>query len=112
MKELLQQIGERIRDHRTFLDLTQAELAERALLNTSYIGQIERGLKEPSLKALFKIAAALNLSLSELFAEEAKENDALQDEVLRQLSLWSPEQQRAILEILRRLPTFRDEDEQ
>ncbi len=46
---------------------TQERLAEMADINTSYIGQIERGLRYPSLKVLFKIADALGVRISELF---------------------------------------------
>ena len=34
-------------------------MAERAELHVSYVGQIERGLREPSLKSLNKVAKAL-----------------------------------------------------
>lgn len=43
--------------------MTQEKLAERADIHTSYVGQIERGLRYPSLKALFKIADALSVRL-------------------------------------------------
>lgn len=55
--------------------LTQESLAEKADIHTSYIGQIERGLRYPSLKILFKIADALNVKITELFKEiDAKRN--------------------------------------
>ena len=40
----------------------------QAGLHISYVGQIERGLREPSLKALFKISKALGLELHTLFS--------------------------------------------
>ncbi len=46
---------------------SQERLAEEADIHTSYIGQIERGLRYPSLKILFKIADALNIKILELF---------------------------------------------
>jgi len=49
--------------------MTQEALAERADIHTSYIGQIERGLRYPSLKTLFKIADALNVRITDLFKE-------------------------------------------
>jgi transcriptional regulator with XRE-family HTH domain len=112
MKALLIQIGERVREHRVLLGLTQAELAERANLNTSYVGQIERSLREPSLKALCKIAGALNLSLSELLADEIKEADLIKNEVSRLLEEWPLEQQRVILDIVRRLPSLLPQEEE
>lgn len=47
--------------------LTQERLAEMADIHTSYIGQIERGWRYPSLKMLFKIADALGVKILELF---------------------------------------------
>ena len=61
-------LGTSIKRIRTQKKLSQEKLAEMADLHTSYIGQIERGLRYPSLKAVFKIADALNVKLSDLFA--------------------------------------------
>ena len=63
-------IGSRLRKLRYSLDLTQEKLGEKADLHYSYIGQVERGDKTPSLKALIKIADALNISLEELIRED------------------------------------------
>lgn len=46
--------------------LSQEVLADRADLNRSYIGEVERGLAMPSLSTVTKIAKALNLSTSNL----------------------------------------------
>ncbi len=67
-------IGSRLRKLRYSLDLTQEKLGEKADLHYSYIGQVERGDKTPSLKALIKIADALDISLEELIREEEGEN--------------------------------------
>ena len=45
---------------------SQEELADRANLHFTYISQIERGLKSPSLRSLGQIADALEVSLSTL----------------------------------------------
>lgn len=58
-------IGENIRKHRENKGWTQENLAERADIHVSYIGQIERGLRYPSLKVLFKIADALTINLED-----------------------------------------------
>lgn len=54
----------RLREQKGF---TQEALAEKADIHTSYIGQIERGIRYPSLKILFKIADALSSKISDLF---------------------------------------------
>jgi len=60
------QLGQNIKKIRERNAWTQEELAERSNLHISYIGQIERGLRYPSLKVLFKIADALGIKISEL----------------------------------------------
>ena len=47
-------------------DLTQEELADRAGMHFTYIGQIERGLRNPSLVNLYKIAKALKVKAGTL----------------------------------------------
>ena len=47
-------------------ELSQEELADLAGLHRTYISQIERGLKSPSLRSLEQIANGLGVTLSEL----------------------------------------------
>ena len=62
-------LGLSIKRARLQKELSQEKLAEKADIHTSYIGQIERGLRYPSLKVLFKIADALSIKISELFSD-------------------------------------------
>ena len=61
-------LGLSIKHLREQKKFTQEKLAEFADIHTSYIGQIERGHRYPSLKVVFKIADALNVPISDLFA--------------------------------------------
>lgn len=47
-------------------DLSQEELAARAGYHRTYIGQLERGEKSPSLRTLFNLSATLQVSPSAL----------------------------------------------
>jgi len=68
-------LGLSIKRARVDRKLSQEKLAEMADIHTSYIGQIERGLRYPSLKVIFKIADALNIKVSDLFRDiDAKKN--------------------------------------
>jgi len=67
MSELVQQLGERIRQLRKEKNLSQDALGERANLHNNYIGQVERGEKNVTIDSLSKIAAGLEVSLEELF---------------------------------------------
>lgn len=48
--------------------MSQEQLAEKADLSPTYIGNLERGEQNPTLTSTKKIAAALGVSLPELLA--------------------------------------------
>lgn len=60
-------LGEKIRKLRMKKELTQEEAAYRARLDYSYFNQIEKGKRNPSVKALQRIARTLQVSLKQLF---------------------------------------------
>lgn len=64
---LLRSLGWKVRQLREAKKWTQEVLAARAGLDRSYIAGIEAGLRNPSTKALSKIARALGVTLSEMF---------------------------------------------
>lgn len=67
--EINKRFGKAIRRRRRELDLSQEELAERAELHQTYISDIERGGRNPSLDNVEKLAKALNISITRLFIE-------------------------------------------
>lgn len=58
--------GKEIRRVRQEAGLSQEELAYRAGIHRTYISQLERGLKAPSLEVVFRICAALGQEPHEL----------------------------------------------
>ena len=66
MDEFYVEIGRRIRRLRKRRRCTQAELAERADISTSFLGHIERGSRKLSVETLNRIALALNCSADAL----------------------------------------------
>ena len=52
--------------------MSQEELGARSDLNRGYISDIERGLRNPSLKVIDRVAKALGMELDELFAQSDK----------------------------------------
>ena len=60
--------GQRIRHLRSERGLTQEEAAHRAGIHVTYLSGIERGVRNPSLRNIRAIAAALDVSMSDLFA--------------------------------------------
>lgn len=65
--DILKQFGERVRDLRKAQGLSQEELAEKADLHYTYIGGVERGERNLSLKSIERIASALKIEIRELF---------------------------------------------
>lgn len=60
--------GRVVKELRLEKGLSQEAFAERADLNRTYLGEVERGIAIPSLVTITKIASALNVSLSALIA--------------------------------------------
>lgn len=59
-------LGKRLRALRKEANLTQEELAERAKLSANYVGEIERGEKNPGALALFALARGLGVKPAKL----------------------------------------------
>jgi transcriptional regulator with XRE-family HTH domain len=62
--------GKRIRSLRMSAGWSQERLASEARMHRTYIWGIERGTRNPSLRHLARLAAALGVSLHVLFKEE------------------------------------------
>jgi transcriptional regulator with XRE-family HTH domain len=68
-KDSKSRFGLAIKQRRHELGISQEGLAERAGLHRTYIGDIERGARNLSLENIEKIAKALDVSISDLFAK-------------------------------------------
>ena len=64
-------VAARIKYFRHVRDFSQEDLALRANINPAYFGQVERGLKCPTIDTLYKIARALDVTLPELLRTDA-----------------------------------------
>jgi DNA-binding XRE family transcriptional regulator len=60
-------LGQTVRRLRKEAKLTQEELASRASLSANYVGEIERGERNPSALALFALARGLEMEPVMLF---------------------------------------------
>jgi DNA-binding NtrC family response regulator len=67
--ELHRGIGRFIREGRTRQSLTLKQLARRTGLSVSLLSQIERAESSASIASLYRIASALRVRMSELFAD-------------------------------------------
>ena len=66
MEDIREKFGNHLRKLRQEQKLTQEELADKAGMHFTYIGQIERGVRNPSLINLHKIARALGVNAGKL----------------------------------------------
>jgi transcriptional regulator with XRE-family HTH domain len=60
--------GRTLRERRKELGMSQEALAFQSGYHPTYIGQLERGLKSPSLRALMSLSGVLKTRASELIA--------------------------------------------
>lgn len=66
MNTLSKRFGKKVRQIRLSKKLSQGDIARRLKLHRSYISGIERGVRNPSLGVVEKIAKALGVSIREI----------------------------------------------
>ncbi len=67
--------GQRLRQLRKDRGITQVQMAEASGLIDTYISDMERGLKVPSLTTLLRLAAALGCKVADLVTVFDQEPD-------------------------------------
>lgn len=98
MKTLL---GQRIREQRRKKGWTMDKLAEKADLSVNYVGDLERGVKTPSLDTFIQIVEALDVPADTLIRDTAvPASYVADDELNRKLSRLTPGQKKAATDIL------------
>lgn len=80
-------LGQRIRQQRNSLHISQAELAERIDVSTNFIGQIERGDRKPSLETLVSLCNAMGVSMDYILSDNIdRTEDQLTFDIINKLS--------------------------
>ena len=72
MSNIVERLGVRLKHLRQARKLTQERLAEAAGLSYKFVGEIERGVGNPTLTTLDALAAALQVGITDLLAEEGR----------------------------------------
>ena len=62
-----QQFGKNVRHWRKKRGFSQEDFAERAQLHPTYVSGIESGSRNPTVKVIVRIAAALDVRVGDLF---------------------------------------------
>lgn len=105
MNNITQAVGARIRIYRQRCGITQEELAEKAEVHHTYIGQVERGEKNLTIVTLEKILSALGISFTDFFEhldfKESEETTASQCYDI--INNKTPAQQEKIYKLIRDL---------
>ncbi len=65
-KQLLALLAKNVRNLRKEMGLSQEELAFECEIDRTYISKVERGIANPSLLVLFKIANVLKVEIKDL----------------------------------------------
>ena len=75
MKSLRTDLGQAMRERRIAIGVSQELLGEFCALDRTYISGIERGVRNPTIDSLSRIAEALECNLSELIAAAESARD-------------------------------------
>ena len=90
-------MGDRIKEARKNRKLTQEQLAERLDVSVEFIGQIERGLKLPSMQVFVKLIEALNVSADYLLRDSVSTGQLFGENALgRKIENLKPKQRIAL----------------
>lgn len=75
----MKELGKKLKAFRLANKLTLKQLADKAGCTDAYLSQLERGLANPTVMILKKIAAALGMKVTDFFLEheEEKNNDVV-----------------------------------
>ena len=94
-------IGQRIKDTRARIGISQERLAELAGLSMTHMSHIETGNTKVSLPALVQIANALNVSLDEIVCDSIqKAKTVFENEIARTVQDCSEQEIRIVADMI------------
>lgn len=89
--------GDRIKEARKKQGLTQEQLAECLDVSVAFVGQIERGLKLPSMQVFIKLIETLNVSADYILRDSVSTGQLLGDNAIgRKIERLKPKQRVAL----------------
>ena len=94
-------LGRRLRESRIKRGYTQQALAKKADIGEVYLGEIERGLKMPSMNIFIKLIEALDISADYILRDELSSGSTyIFDEITEKLKNLNPQQRKTAVDIL------------
>jgi len=110
MVNVSEQVRIKVKEYRKRAGLTQEELAFRADMHVSFVSEIERGVKKPSIESLGKLLSVLNVSFREFFDFEVKVKPCSAiEKLLNELHSRSEREIELIHGLTKQILTFEDE---
>ena len=105
-------LGQRIREERQRLNLTQAQLAEEINISDTYMGAIERGERSLTLDTLVRLANRLGVTVDYLLSDYVSDTDSNIIEQFKQIIDCQPlERKQMAVNVLRTIFSyFEDQD--
>lgn len=95
------ELGRRLKEVRNNAGYTQEALAEKADIGVMYLGEIERGIKMPSMKIFIKLIEALDISADYVLRNELDSGKQyVYNEITQKLEGLTPKQRKGAVEIL------------
>lgn len=94
-------LGQKIREARLKKGYTQQALAQEAGIGIMYLGEIERGIKMPSMRIFIKLIEALDISADYILRDELTSGESyIYDELTEKLKNLTPRQRKTAADIL------------
>ena len=104
-------LGERIREERGRLNLTQAQLAEAVDISDTYMGAIERGERSLTLDTLVRLVNRLGVTVDYLLSDSVTDTDSNIMEQFKQIIDRQPlERKQMAVNVLRTIFSYFDNE--
>jgi len=104
-KSLMKVFGKNLRNQRLKKGFTQEQLGELAKVNYKYIGEIERGEKNPTAVVIYKLSKALGVLVSEILSD--KDHPYINEDLLKEVErLFAGKGKKDIQKAIRILEVF------
>jgi len=104
-------LGERIREERRKLGLTQAQLAEAVDISDTYMGAIERGERSLTLDTLVRLVNRLGVTVDYLLADSVTDSDAnIMDQFKQIIDCQPMDRKQLAINVLRTIFAYFDKE--
>ena len=95
-------LGQRVHQLRTERKLSQEQLALRSNITPTYLGLIERNVKNPTVKVVEQLCNAMNISLADFFqSAQSDDSNDFSLQFFSQINDCSDEEKKIIIRLIK-----------